>query len=292
MAIIKNMNTTQLEYFIELAYTLNYTKASEILDIAQPTLSKAIDHLEKELGYSLFVKKGRKIELSNKGQIFLAYAEKAINTLNEGIVKADRAARSINIGSVTSMQLNILPEIIKKYQDKHPDSFFIIHTDISGNLINKLIKEEIDFALCTQTTENDELVFIPIHEQKLFVALYEGHPLCNRKEITFSDLKNQNMVFHSANTAMHKVIDNIASINGFNPKIVAEADEDVGLLGLVKNKMGICIIGDAPNTIISPLIYRPLRYKGPRRFLSFVYRKKDGKNLEELIEIAKSLKNF
>ena len=72
MAIIKNMNTTQLEYFIELAYTLIYTKASEILDIAQPTLSKAIDHLEKELGYSHPAKKGRKTESSNN-VLFLYY---------------------------------------------------------------------------------------------------------------------------------------------------------------------------------------------------------------------------
>ena len=82
------MNTTQLEYFIELAYTLNYTKTAEILDIAQPTLSKAINHLEEELGYSLFIKKGRKIELNKKGQTFLAYAEKAINILNEGTLRA------------------------------------------------------------------------------------------------------------------------------------------------------------------------------------------------------------
>lgn len=292
MAIIKIMNTTQLEYFIELAYTLSYTKTSEILDISQPTLSKAISHLEKELGYPLFIKRGRRIELSKKGKLFLSYAEKAINTLNEGIVKAERVVESINVGSVTSMQLNILPNIIKKYQDKHPDTFFAIHTDISCNLINKLIKDEIDFALCTQTNNNDDLIFIPIHEQKLFVALYKGHPLCNKKELSFDDLKNQNMIFHSTNSAMHKIIDNISSLNDFDPKVVAVADEDIGLLGLVKSKMGVCIIGDAPNTKINELEYRPLIYKGPRRFLSFAYRKKDEDKLKELIEIAKSLINF
>ena len=286
------MNTTQLEYFIELAYTLNYTKTAEILDIAQPTLSKAINHLEEELGYSLFIKKGRKIELNKKGQTFLAYAEKAINILNEGTLRAERAGQYINIGSITSLELNVLPDIIQKYQEKYPDSFFNIQTDVSANLVNKLIKEEIDFALCTKTSEIDDLSFIPILEQKLFVALYEGHPLCNKKEISFDDLKEQKMIFHSPNSAMRKIVDNIGSLNDFNPKIVAQADEDIGLLGLVKNKMGICIVGDAPNTKISLLEYTPLIYKGPKRFVSFAYRKKDEENLKEFIDIAKNYMNL
>lgn len=286
------MNTTQLEYFIELAYTLNYTKTAEILDIAQPTLSKAISHLEEELGYSLFVKKGRKIELNKKGQTFLAYAEKSMNILNEGILRAERVGQYINIGSITSLELNVLPEIIQKYQEKYPDSFFNIQTDVSANLINKLIKEEIDFALCTKTSEIDDLSFIPIHEQRLFVALYEGHPLCNKKEISFDDLKDQKMIFHSPNSAMRKIVDNIGSLNDFNPKIISQADEDIALLGLVKNKMGICIVGDAPNTKISLLEYRPLMYKGPKRFVSFAYRKKDEENLKDFIDIAKYFKNF
>ena len=50
------MNTKQLEYFLELSQVLNYRRASERLGITQPTLSKAIGHLESDLGFPLFAK--------------------------------------------------------------------------------------------------------------------------------------------------------------------------------------------------------------------------------------------
>ena len=58
------MNTKQVEYFLELTQTLNYRQASEKLGITQPTLSKAMQHLENDLGFSLFYKQGRSIRLT------------------------------------------------------------------------------------------------------------------------------------------------------------------------------------------------------------------------------------
>ena len=284
------MNTTQLEYFIELAYTLSYTKASLILDIAQPTLSKAIDHLEEELGFELFYKKGRQIFLSEQGQKFLPYAEKSLNILSEGIIKADFKGQQINIGSIIPMEFEVVPFIISEYRKLYPDSLFSLYTSVTRKLLNMLIKEEIDLAFCSKISDHEELVFLPLCEQKLYVALYKGHPLENKQQLEFSDLAAFEMVVHTENAAMRKIIDNIMKLNGFKPKISSEADEDIGLLGMVKRKMGFAIIGDAPDIYLADIIYKPLIFNGPKRFVYLVYRKKDEGRYKEFIQIAENYK--
>ena len=68
------MNIQQLEYFISIAETLNYSKSAELLGLSQPALSMSINKLEEELGFSLFAKHGRNIKLTDSGT---EYAENA-----------------------------------------------------------------------------------------------------------------------------------------------------------------------------------------------------------------------
>ena len=70
------MTTYQIEAFITLAQTLNYTKASSLLHTTQPNLSKMIVNMEQELGVKLFVRNKRDVSLSPAGVAFLPQAER------------------------------------------------------------------------------------------------------------------------------------------------------------------------------------------------------------------------
>ena len=78
------MNLNQLIYFASLAQLQHVTRASEKLNIAQPSLSKAIANLEQELGVDLFEKQGRNVVLTRQGKLYLDYVEKALESLEEG----------------------------------------------------------------------------------------------------------------------------------------------------------------------------------------------------------------
>lgn len=84
------MNTKQLEYFLELSQTLNYRQASERLGVTQPTLTKAMQHLERELGFALFSKQGRSIRLTGQAQAFIPYARECLDCLERGVRAAEQ----------------------------------------------------------------------------------------------------------------------------------------------------------------------------------------------------------
>lgn len=86
------MNTKQLEYFLELSQTLNYRQASERLGATQPTLTKAMQHLERELGFALFSKQGRSIRLTGQAQAFIPYARECLDCLEQGVRAAGQGS--------------------------------------------------------------------------------------------------------------------------------------------------------------------------------------------------------
>lgn len=81
------MNLRQLYYFKAIAELEHYTRAAEKLYVSQSSLSHAIQELETELNVEFFVKKGRNVELTKYGKLFLPYVQKSIDTLEAGIAK-------------------------------------------------------------------------------------------------------------------------------------------------------------------------------------------------------------
>jgi DNA-binding transcriptional LysR family regulator len=81
-----------LRYFIEVARTLHMTRAAEQLHIAQPTLTQNIQQLEEELGTLLIHRDGRKLSLTEAGEVFLVEAERSLQQFEQAKIAAQRAA--------------------------------------------------------------------------------------------------------------------------------------------------------------------------------------------------------
>ena len=114
------MNLNQLIYFASLAQLQHVTRASEKLNIAQPSLSKAIANLEQELGVDLFEKQGRNVVLTRQGKLYLDYVEKALESLEEGRSALQRMQteldQRIDIGFVSSLQARMMPQLLADYR--------------------------------------------------------------------------------------------------------------------------------------------------------------------------------
>ena len=84
------MNLDYLRYFVKLAQVGHYTRASEQLNISQPSLSHAVRQLEEELGVPLFERQGRNTQLTQFGEEFLDCAARTLATLDEGVTSLRR----------------------------------------------------------------------------------------------------------------------------------------------------------------------------------------------------------
>lgn len=262
------MNTNQLEYFLELAQTLNYRRAAEKIGITQPTLTKAIQHLEGDLGFPLFLKQGRSIRLSPQGIVFRRYAQGAVDQLDQGIQAALREHRVLRLGAIAAMPGNIIPSFMGAYQKVYPGAYVRIRNDVSFALQDLLEEDELDLILCSPSERYSDIVFFDLAEQPLYVCLYPTHPLAKRKELLPEDLAGQAMVSHTKNGLFYKLYEGALKDLTLHPRIVAEADEDNSLLSLVRSRLGLCIVAMNPTLNTQGLVTVPFRQNKVKRLIS------------------------
>lgn len=261
------MNTKQLEYFLELAQVLNYRRASERLGITQPTLSKAMEHLENDLGFPLFAKSGRSICLTAQGKLFIPYAQEGLHHLEQGI-RAAMQRETLRLGCIIAIANSVLPEFVRLYQKRNPGALVQIHSAVSNDLQDMLENDKLDLVLCSPSERYSDISFFPLFEQPLVVCMHPSHPLAGRKELSPGDLLQQTFVIHTRNGYFYRLYASIFHDFNCPLKIAAEADEDGALLSLVRNNIGICIVAQTPALNTPDLRVIPLRQDKVHRIVA------------------------
>ena len=244
------MTLQQLQYFRVLAKVEHYTKASEQLFISQPTLSYAIAELEKELQMPLFIKKGKRIQISRYGQSFLKYVESSLDILDEGVKEVqkmvDPIVGGINIGHIYSLSENLLPSIISEFTALPENKN--IHINLVQNLNNyimsDLINGKVDLAFCTQT--KDDFASVPILRQELYLIVPKTHPLAGRKSIRFEETKDEPYVLLNDHSGLRGMVDKLFKQKKIKPNIVMEVEECSAAITYVAMDFGISIIPTLP----------------------------------------------
>ncbi|MGL5415658.1 MAG: LysR substrate-binding domain-containing protein [Clostridium sp.] len=155
------MNFRKLRIFYETAMELNMTKVGRKLYISQPSVSQAIQELEAELEVKLFDRIGKKIKLTNEGEVYLNYVRRILNLYEEGVdkIRSIKESRSgdIKIGASTTIGIYVLPTIIKKFNSKYKDIQISLIIDNTENIEGLILRNEIDFAFVEGNVHSDEI---------------------------------------------------------------------------------------------------------------------------------------
>lgn len=283
------MNTTQINYYIVLARTLSYTKASEELGISQPTLSKAMRHLEEECMFPLFRKEGRSIALTAQGEQFLPYAVSAMSALEHGLEAVTYSRKKIAIGCVLAIAED-MPDIITAVKKVFPDIYVRIRNGVTLDLMKLLENHELDLIFCTNTAHSDSIVFEPFVEQQLYLCVPKNHRLASRNSADIYDLEGENVVAHNTSGRIHSVYSKLVAEKNIHVNIVAEADEDSQIVSRVERGFGITLISTNNPDQYSNVRMIPLNHDQFRRTVCMAYHA-DDTSILPIISHIRTLKN-
>jgi DNA-binding transcriptional LysR family regulator len=142
------MELRQLRYFVAVARERNFTRAAEILHIAQPPLSRQIQQLEHEVGVRLIERGSRPVRLTEAGKLFYDQAVQALEHLERMTEMTRRlvatARTRLGIGFVASTLYGYLPEVIRRYRVARPEVEITLHEMTSLEQIVALKEGRID----------------------------------------------------------------------------------------------------------------------------------------------------
>ena len=244
------MTLLQLQYFKTLAKVLHYTQAAKELHIAQPSLSYSISELEKELGVKLFSKENRKIQLTVYGEQFLAYTEKALALLDEGVhvlqQMAGTASQVVRLGYFHSISTSLVPAIMAGIycQEENRQVRFQFFEAPSFDVYNELNRGNLDLAFCMHRGE--DLESIPIMRQPLYLVVPNNHPLAGRESVKFEEFAREPAVMLDKPSNLRTLMDQIYARRGIIPNVVFEVRECNAALQYVALRFGVSVIPEVP----------------------------------------------
>lgn len=269
------MTLNQLRYFRVLASTEHYTKAADVLNIAQSSLSRAIALLEEELGVLLFTRRGRNVVLTDAGLAFLRYVETGLDTLDAGaaVMRDFRSgAERVSLGSITPVVNTYLPRMLAAFRkDANSKACFDIRVDQTERLLAGLKAGQYDLVFCSYQPGEYGLQFTPVVELPFVVAMRRDDPLAKFRELTPEQLAGRPMVFTDS-SAYFDLLRRMLGEYGVEPEIRGYSNEDSVLLSMVQAGLGVFISTDHPQMYSPDTVLIPLRQDRYRRYVYMVTR--------------------
>jgi DNA-binding transcriptional LysR family regulator len=164
-------SSQDLQYFLEVAKQGNVSRAATRLTVSQPTLSMSLKRLETSLGTELFVRFKTGVSLTAEGQRFVTEAQALLDQWERIRHFASSGAESLaghfRIGVHVSVALYALPEIAPRLNRALPRVEISWVHDLSRNLVQKVLDNELDIALAINPVSHPDLVLLPLAKDKV-----------------------------------------------------------------------------------------------------------------------------
>ena len=242
------MNIFQLETFLKIAETKNFTTAGNILGYAQSTVTAQIKGLEDELGCLLFERLGKSIVLTPEGQKLCGYAQKMLQLKREIFLEVPPSKEPcgiIKLGVSESMCYDLLPKILLKYRKKYPkvdiQISFINHDTFPQMLKNGAL--DLVYTL-NPIIEEEGLLLLQKKREELSFFASPKHPLAQKKSISEADLKDVPLLLTGHNCNFRHMLLEDLKRAGITPRVALETSSKEVLKQFAINQLGVAFMPD------------------------------------------------
>jgi DNA-binding transcriptional LysR family regulator len=193
------MNSKQIDYCIELAHTLNFTRAAENQFVSQPTFSYQIRLLEDEIGFAIFERSGKGASLTPAGEQFVltvtSLREQLKRAIEQGQNYSAKYTDSISINMMTRSSVYFLPEAIRIMAEDRPEVQIQPQFMYTGGL-EAFLKNESDilFALKEQTRQIPSVNVHDLFESRVYLIARRDDSLAEKDLIREEDLYGRTLM--------------------------------------------------------------------------------------------------
>ena len=260
------MNTQKIRIMLEAIEQGSLTKAGETLGYTQSALTQMMKSFESEIGFPLLNKTSRGVEPTREALILLPFMRQILNDeqhLMQEVAEIQGIRKGlIRVGSFTSTSIQWIPRILQYFQENYPDIVFEINECGQDDMLKGILDGTLDVALMC-APETDEIDFVPILEEPMYVVFSEKHDLSGYDFVPMSELKNHPYIVESIDRDTYKIFDQA----GFFPEARYYSRDIVAVLSMIEQGLGIAVLpeliverfpGDYDYRMLDPEVYRTL----------------------------------
>ncbi len=293
---MEHMELRHLRYFVAVAEELNYTRAAQRLNTAQPSLSQQIKHLEADVGVPLLDRSKRHVALTPGGKVLLAEAREILARVERASQRAVRAQQGksteLVIGVVPAAEIKILPKLIPLVERSLPRVRLVFHNLPSAEQKRLLATGSLDIGLLRGPLDDPRLDVQDVLWETLVAGLPSGHPLARKKKVSVRQLNDLPfiMVSRKGSPELHDAVRAFCERSGLHPRVVQQADNVLGNLNMIRAGMGFALLPDYAASILpSGVVAIPLAWS-PAPVVSLVVAHRRGKPTVSMLAFKKLLR--
>jgi LysR family hydrogen peroxide-inducible transcriptional activator len=272
------MEIHQLRDFVAVANSGSFSQAAVKCHVAQPSLSKAIQRLEAEIGETLFIRLKRRTVLTPAGEIALKRAGRILNGIEElkrelGDARGLRRG-TVHIGILPTIAPYFLPHVVSRFTETCPGLGIVIHEDMTVNLLRMIDVCELDLGIMSLPISSDRFEKEALFTEELLLAVPSKHPLAVKEKVSVSDLETERFILMKEGHCLGDQILSFCTQNDLRLQIVLRSSQIETIQSLVMAGLGMSLVpAMAKISGKTPLVYRSLEKPKPLRTNVVVWRK-------------------
>lgn len=245
----------QLRILKAVATEKSFTKAAELLYLSQPSLSKQIKNLEKNLDILLINRENKKVSLTENGKVFLQYSERILALCEEScraLIDLKNGERgNLTIGASQTIGTYLLPRVLALFAQNYPQIDLKVQVNSTRLIAKNIINRKIDLAVVGGEIPDDlqkNLLVEDFVEDEFSLIIPKSHPFATKKKITKDDLYHLNFITLNSNSTIRKFIDNILIQNHIEIKqleIIMQLNSIEGIKTAVSLGLGAAFVSSS-----------------------------------------------
>lgn len=260
-----NFDLTDLRTFVSVADLGSFRAASQALHLTQPALSRRVEKLEQALGFRLFDRTTRKVELNAMGRNFLPRARHVLNELDSALLGmtelSDRLRGHVTVACVPSAVGAFVSAAVRDFHQQYPRIEVRLIDERAPEVLLAVARGDADFGISYLGTQEPDLDFELLFEEAFVLACRRDHPLARRKRVTWSELTRHECVVMAPGTGNRMLMDQALATLPNRPAWACEVRHVPALVSLIEAGVGVGAVprhavptGHAATLVTLPLV--------------------------------------
>lgn len=242
------MNFNQLKAFYFAVKYGGYSAAAEALFITQPAVTKQIQQLETIYGIKFLNRFGKKMVLTDAGEVLFDFADKIFQMENQAEESLrdfqQRKSGRLRIHASESFGAYYLPFIINRFRKKYPNIHISVNIFPNQEVIENTIKLDNDLGFISYSYEHKKLVIQDVLEDNLVLIVPPSHPFARMKLLDPQKLDGQPMIMHEKESATREIVDAFLRRNNLSVSIALELSNSEAIKRAVEEGAGFSLISE------------------------------------------------
>ncbi len=239
------INLDQLRIFQAVAQSRSFTRAADLVHLTQPGISKHIKQMEAYFGVPLFSRSGRKVTLTEPGQVLFEATQEIMATIDAAERRIDdlKGLRGgkLRLGTSFPIGVYLLPAVLARFRKRYPAVEVTLDIALSDTIGPKLVANEIDLGLVTYEPRDARLVSRTFMTDELVAIVSRKHPWATKTRIKPQELTSETFIVASRGAGTRTVVEERLRSLGIVLPNVLEFGNLEGVKHAVEAGLGISI---------------------------------------------------